>query len=238
MKVLVVNDDSIHHNNLELLVNELKKYYKDILVVAPETEQSAVSHKINIRDEVILKEYPNKFEGVKAYSINSTPADCVKFAILALKYDFDICFSGINNGLNIGEDLKYSGTVSGAVEAYMANKYGIALSLDRNTQVGFIKGFEMFMEDFNSKDIYKEHKCFNVNFPNNPKGIYITSQGTNDYKYWFEKIGDNLYLPKAEKQYQTGINVISDHDAYLNDYISVTPITFDMTDLNIYNKFK
>lgn len=237
MKVLVVNDDSIHHENLELLVHELKKYYKEILVVAPETEQSAVSHKINIREEIVLKEYPDKFPGIKAYSINSTPADCVKFAKLALNYDFDICFSGINDGLNIGEDLKYSGTVSGAVESYMFNKYGIALSLERKSQKGFIEGFSIFMKDFLEKDIYREHKCFNINFPENPKGIYITNQGTNDYKYWFEKVDKNIYFPKAEKRYISKDKIVSDFDAYQNGYISVTPITYNMTDIKIYDKY-
>ena len=94
MKVLVVNDDGIYSKNLKILVDYLKDIYNDILVVAPSKEQSAMSHRINIKGPIKLTVHDGLFDGVKAYSIDSTPADCVKFAVDYLKYDFDILFSG------------------------------------------------------------------------------------------------------------------------------------------------
>lgn len=238
MKVLITNDDGIKAENLKLLVQYISKYYDDILVLAPTEEQSAVSHKINISNAIKLIKYDDMFPGIPTYSINSTPADCVKFAKLTLKYDFDIVFSGINNGLNLGEDIVYSGTVAAATEAVLLGKSSVAFSVERNDNQGFIDGFEMFFKEYLNNPKYTEYNCYNVNFPKNPKGIEFGYQGFNEYEYWFEDLGNNEYLPKAIKQFTTKKELKTDLDYYHAGYITVTPLSADMTNYNALNKLK
>lgn len=239
MKILVTNDDGINCPNLKTLVEHLKKYYEEILVVAPNEEYSCVSHKINISRPIKLTKCSDLVENVKTYTIDSTPADCVKFALKCLQYDFDILFSGINDGLNLGEDIAYSGTVAAATEALFSGKKAVACSTERGNVQGFIDSFDIFMKDYLNNEIYKDYVCFNVNFPINPKGIKYAYQGWNDYKYWFEPLGNNLYMPKAIKQFKEQINIYdTDLDCYHNGYITVTPITQDMTNYIVLNKIK
>lgn len=238
MKILITNDDGISSLNLKLLVESTYKYFKDIVILAPTVEQSAVSHKINISTPIKLIKYDDMISGIPTYSINSTPADCVKFAKLTLKYDFDLVFSGINNGLNLGEDIVYSGTVAAATEAVLLGKAGVAFSVERNDNKGFLDGFDMFMEQYLNNHIYKEHNCFNVNFPSNPKGIKFGYQGYNKYNYWFEDLGDNYYLPKAIKKFEIGEQIESDLEYFHNGYITVTPLCADITNYSVLYKNK
>ncbi|MBR2891147.1 MAG: 5'/3'-nucleotidase SurE [Bacilli bacterium] len=238
MKILITNDDGINSINLKLLVKCVLKYYKDIIVVAPFEEQSAVSHKINIATPIKLRKHEDIYEGIPTYSITSTPADCVKFAKLTLKYDFDLVFSGINNGLNLGEDIVYSGTVAAATEACLLGKRSIACSVERNDNIGFEEGFDIFMKEYLNNPKYNMCKCYNVNFPREPKGIKFAYQGCNDYKYWFEDLGNNMYLPKALKGFESNGLLETDLDCYHNGYVTVTPITEDMTDYKVLNSFK
>ena len=103
MKILITNDDGIKAEGIKLLV-ELSKKYGEILVVAPSQEQSAKSHCIEIKKGINVTKV-EEFEGITCYSLDSTPADCVRFATYGLKYDYDIVFSGINRGYNLGDDI-------------------------------------------------------------------------------------------------------------------------------------
>ena len=162
MKILVVNDDGIFSNNLKTLVNYLRNIYDEIMVVAPLTEQSAMSHRINIKGPIKLTVHDDLFEGVKAYSIDSTPADCVKFAVDYLKYDFDILFSGINDGLNLADDISYSGTAAAVLEAMYYHKKGIALSVLKGQNIGIVESLEVFIQDYLKNPIYAKFEAFNV----------------------------------------------------------------------------
>ena len=236
MKVLVVNDDGIFSNNLKVLVNYLKNIYDEIMVLAPSTEQSAMSHRINIKGPIKLTIHDGLFEGVKAYSIDSTPADCVKFAVDYLKYDFDILFSGINDGLNLADDISYSGTVAAVLEANYYNKKGIALSVLKGQNEGILESLEIFMQDYLKNAIYAKFQAFNVNLPLNPKGIQYVPQGKGNYEYYFTNEGNNIYIPRIRPKYQKRDIIEHDLDAYYNGYISVTPLTVDKTDYQVLNK--
>lgn len=236
MKILITNDDGIKCPNLKVLTESVKKYYPnaEILVCAPTVEQSAVSHKINIFGKIELTVEDDILPGVKTYSIDSTPADCVKFAYLQLKYDFDLLFSGINDGINLGEDIVYSGTVSAAGEAMFLKKKSVAVSCLRHQIEGFNEGFDIFMKDYLTNDIYNKSICWNVNFPPNPKGIKFAYQGWNKYIYWFEDLGNNMFQPMATKTFKETEGVLdTDLDCFHNGYITVTPITVDMTDYKV-----
>ena len=93
-KILITNDDSLKYEGIKVLTEYAKEFASEIMVVAPHTERSACSHALTLRSEIRLYEEADLVPGVKTYTIDGTPADCVKFAKDALKYDFDIVFSG------------------------------------------------------------------------------------------------------------------------------------------------
>ena len=115
MRILITNDDGIYAEGVLPLV-QWAKTKGEVTVVAPKVEQSAKSHGIEIHKAFYAKQV-DLFEGVTAWEVDSTPADCVRLAVLGLHMEFDLVISGINRGLNIGRDTMYSGTVSAVFEA-------------------------------------------------------------------------------------------------------------------------
>ena len=93
IKILVTNDDSLSYEGIKILTNIAKDYASEILVLAPHTERSACSHSLTLKNTVTLYEEEDLVEGVKTYSLDATPADCVKFAIDILEFNFDYVFS-------------------------------------------------------------------------------------------------------------------------------------------------
>lgn len=238
MKILVVNDDGINSVGLKALVQKLLKYDYEIMIVAPTIEQSASSHALTLRRGLNKIKHPDMFKGIPTYSIDGSPADCVKFAYHALSFDFDLVLSGVNDGLNMGDDIMYSGTVAGASEAGFLGKKGIALSCMKNDLTGFELGFDRFWELFLKSKLFSEANVFNINFPKQIKGIKITHQGYNPFNTIFEKGDDNLYYSKGHSQYLESNNTnSSDIKAYHEGYISVTPLTLNRTDKSVFNKY-
>ena len=107
MRILVTNDDGINSSLLKILVNSLKKYASEILVVAPLVEMSATSHKLTLREGLDVVKCPDIIENVPSYSVKGTPADCVKIGLFLLDFKPDVVISGINNGYNVGNDILY-----------------------------------------------------------------------------------------------------------------------------------
>ena len=135
IKILVTNDDGIDAVGLEYLVKVASKY-GSVTVVAPKYEQSAKSQAIEVRKSFECKKI-ERFTGIDTYVIDSTPADCVRFAKYGLHYDFDLVLSGINRGYNMGEDIWYSGTVSATFEAVSAKAKAIAFSVSKKSTEGY-----------------------------------------------------------------------------------------------------
>ena len=126
LKILITNDDGINNIGIRLLANWAKQY-GEVTVIAPKVEQSAKSHAIDIRGAFEIKKVPF-MEGVEAYSVDSTPADCVRFGVIGLKQKYDLVLSGINKGVNVGDDIVYSGTCAAVFEAARMGLKGIAFS--------------------------------------------------------------------------------------------------------------
>ena len=126
MRILVTNDDGINSEGLKILV-EFAKTLGKVVVVAPKFEQSAKSHALSIKGKIECLEVDKGFN-VPTYSVDSTPADCVRSAHYGLEEKFDYVFSGVNKGYNVGEDIMYSGTVAAATEAATLGKKSIAFS--------------------------------------------------------------------------------------------------------------
>ena len=112
-RVLITNDDGIAAPGLKVLVRAAKKIFKEVWVVAPETEQSATSHSLTLRRPLRIRRITNY-----QYAIDGTPTDSVLLGIQEVMKASppDILLSGINRGGNLGEDITYSGTVAAAIE--------------------------------------------------------------------------------------------------------------------------
>ena len=236
LKILITNDDGIQAEGIKLLVNEAKKY-GDVLVVAPKTEQSAKSHSITLRTKIDVGE-SNLFNDVKAYYVDSTPADCVRYAYYGLNYDFDILLSGVNKGYNVGYDIMYSGTVAATFEASSMGKKAIALSCDGESFLGFEKYLDKLLEFIKNKHLLDKWNLYNVNIPIDPKGIKITKQGYFNFVTYFidfengkKQFGDNV----TDNNYN---NIFLDTSCVMNGYISITPLTHERTEKNIYKVLK
>lgn len=236
MRILVTNDDSITSKGLWGLAEKAVNY-GEVFVVAPLKEQSGKSHSINIHDGFQLSQYDSK-SGMEAYTVSSTPADCVRSAYYALKKDFDIVFSGINNGLNIGEDISYSGTIAAISEGNMLGKKGIAFSSYPNNYMAVIENFAVIMDFFKNNNLLELNDIYNVNVPNNPKGIKITKQGKTHFDTRFDNIDGMLYQKGNPRHELDNDNKYSDVRAIYNNYISITPLINDRTNYDVLNKIK
>jgi len=192
MKILLTNDDGINAPGIYALWRELRKI-GEISIVAPETEQSAIGHAITLSNPLRLREVyrDSSFYG---YSVNGTPADCVKLGVTAIfKEPPDIVISGINLGPNLGVDVMYSGTVSAATEGTIIGIPSIAVSLAirREPDFRFAAAFARALcLEVKEKSI-PAGILLNVNIPAVPlakvKGVKITRQGKARFKDTFEK---------------------------------------------------
>ena len=128
MRILITNDDGLHASQLVPLVKGAQKL-GEVVTVVPKYEQSGKSHGIEIHKafEVTTVELA---PGITAIAVDSTPADCVRYAILGMHEQFDLVISGINRGLNIGRDIMYSGTVGAVLEASNLGVQAIAFSTE------------------------------------------------------------------------------------------------------------
>ena len=179
-KVLITNDDSLSALGIYILTREIYKFTKDILVIAPKEENSAVSHKLSIRSGIkVVKEKPI-YEDVCTYSVEGTPADCVKYGIVGLNFKPDYVISGINNGLNLGNDILYSGTVAACFEAGLNNVKSIAFSVEYNSNY-LTDEIVKVINYINQSDNLKKRLILNVNIPEKNKGFRITHQGLNPF---------------------------------------------------------
>ena len=126
MRILITNDDGVGASQLLPLIKWCRKL-GEVTAVVPKFEQSGKSHGIEIHKPFEARQVELE-DGLSVWAVDSTPADCVRFAVLGLKMEFDLVISGINRGLNIGTDMMYSGTVGAACEAVNLGLKAIALS--------------------------------------------------------------------------------------------------------------
>lgn len=236
MRILITNDDGIFAPGLKLLAKKALRY-GEVIIVAPEFEQSAKSHAIAIRRGLKYQKIADLVLGIKTYMLDSTPADCVRFARYFLNDDFDIVFSGINNGYNLGEDILYSGTVAAASEGVLAKAKAIAFSCTYNNFSEIEAHFDEVMSYILNRNLLGMHSLYNVNVPLNTKGIKITHQGNTNFDTRLEAI-DDLVWQKGHPQFELDTQITSDVNAVINNYISITPLTVNRTDLRIYNIIK
>ncbi|MBW9151243.1 5'/3'-nucleotidase SurE [Clostridium estertheticum] len=244
MRLLLTNDDGINAKGIYALAKELEKNH-EVIIVAPDCERSACGHSITLTRPLIVKETKLKGLKAKAFSVDGTPADCVKIAINKLTdAKIDMVVSGINKGFNLGTDVLYSGTVSAAIEAtiYKIPAMAVSVEFDDNTEnydiAAKYAGVILLKATQNkiNNDI-----VLNVNVPmlaeNEIKGIKVCKIGSRLYNNkYVQSIGEN-----NETQYQIKGTAKDIHEEdtdtiYFKDgYVTVTPLHYDLTNFEILN---
>lgn len=237
MRVLLVNDDGIDSAGLRDVALWARKKFGSITVVAPKEQQSGKSHSIEIH-EFIAFEKREYLPGVTGYAVDSTPADCVRFAYIGLCEEYDLVISGINKGYNIGEDISYSGTVGAVFEAVLRGaKKCLALSTDHINTEYAPKYLDTVWDYIESHSMFSHTRLINVNIPDcTPKGILITRQGEHYYEDSFVYNDEGHYRQQAKFHEHKSDDLTLDSAAVKNGYISITPLTADRTDLRAYEK--
>ncbi len=237
LKILITNDDGIEALGMQLLVSWAKKL-GEVTIVAPKVEQSGKSHAIElIRPIEVLDR--SELYGVEAYSVDSTPADCVRFGVLGLKQRYDLVLSGINRGGNLGKDIVYSGTVGAIFEAAALEHKALALSTFPDTLEAAAEHLDL-MYDFTVKNKLLElNPIYNINIPATVTGVKITRQGRAYFSDEFVPLGDNLYAQKGFYTPDSDPDDIElDAVAVNKGFISITPMQNDRTEHCIYEKLK
>ncbi|WP_112112270.1 5'/3'-nucleotidase SurE [Flavobacterium aciduliphilum] len=237
--ILVTNDDGISAPGIRALISCMVEL-GTVVVVAPDSPQSAMGHAITINNTLHLNKISDEQALVTEYSCSGTPVDCVKMAISeVLKQKPDLCVSGINHGSNSSINVIYSGTMSAALEAGIEGIPAIGFSLlDYNWNADFeqIKPFVLSIASRVLQNKLPEGTILNVNFPKlkkeSIKGIKICRQAK---AIWQEKF-DKRTTPFGKDYYWlTGefINLDKGEDtdewALANDYISIVPVQYDLT---------
>lgn len=237
MRVLLTNDDGINAPGLHALWKEIRKV-AEVVIVAPATEQSAVGHAITLSCPLRIEEV-RKDGHVYGYAVNGTPADCVKIAVSAfLEETPEIVISGINLGPNTGTNVIYSGTVSAATEGTILGIPSMAVSLTTftNPHYGYAAKLACRLAGAVHEHGLPERTLLSVNVPNvreeEIRGIRITRQGISKFKEFFDKRVDpkgGTYYWLAGDMEEGDESEDSDHAAVKENYVSITPLHYDMT---------
>ena len=236
--ILITNDDGITAPGIRNLVEAVKHLGK-IVVVAPDKPQSGMGHAITIGHPLRMTkvEWP---DGIEAWQTSGTPVDCVKLAVdKVLHRKPDLCLSGINHGANHSINVIYSGTMSAAMEASIESIPSIGFSLLNYNYEADFEPAKHYVGRIVSSLLQKKldkHLLLNVNIPSIPmeliKGVKVCRQAYAKYQEDFKERKD----PQGKKYYWlTGAFVNFDKGkdtdvwALDNNYVSVVPIQFDLT---------
>ncbi len=241
MRILVTNDDGIHSPGLQLLEEVARQISDDVWVVAPEFDQSGVSHSLSLSDPLRLREVSER-----RFAIKGTPTDCVIMATRHVMREArpDLVLSGINRGQNVAEDVTYSGTIAAAMEGTILGIPSLALSqgYGRNGRANI----KWHCARHHAAAVIRKVVAqgvpdgilVNVNFPDcepdEVQGIAVTAQGKRDKELLSidERMDGRgnpyFWIGFSRKSYQPGNG--TDLKALAENRISVTPLRLDLTD--------
>jgi 5'-nucleotidase len=229
-RILVTNDDGYRSEGLLALADALRPL-GDVTIVAPMTEASAIGHALTLRHPLRLEHMSDKI-----FAVDGTPTDCVNIAVTQIFRGLpDLVVSGINKGWNLGDDVTYSGTVSGALEAALLGVPAIAVSLRFSRAFDFrhaARASAALAESLFDTPL-PSRTFLNINVPKGePKGYRVTVQAKRNHitsvaerhdpkgraYYWIEE-GQDEWHPHDRSDYQ----------AVQDGYVSVTPLHPDLT---------
>ncbi|MBM3733877.1 MAG: 5'/3'-nucleotidase SurE [Acidimicrobiia bacterium] len=236
-RVLVTNDDGIHSPGIRMLAKVLAGCAREVWVVAPESEQSAVAHSLTLRRPLRVRRL-----GLRRYAVNGTPTDCVLLAARELMRETppDLVVSGVNRGGNIADDITYSGTIAAAMEAALLGLPAIALSqvCDDRHKVKWATA-EHWLRDVIERILrarWPLNVLINVNFPDvmasSVKGVAVVPQaqceGGSDPVRGVDPRGIPYWWIGGAREDQP-VPPGTDLDAVEKGSIAVTPLTLDLT---------
>ncbi len=242
MRILITNDDGINAPGLKILEHIARTLTDDVWIVAPEHDQSAVSHSLTLRTPFRISEI-----SPKKYAVLGTPTDCILTAVRLLMAENmpDLVLSGVNNGANLAEDVTYSGTVAAALEATILGIPSIAFSLTiENLQPvkwATAEHWGPIVLNKILKNPIPSDVLINVNFPNvihkSVEGIKITCQGQRKVCDRIHEREDPRGIPyywigPGSQRYDDTWKLAefgTDIEAVGTKYISITPLSVDMT---------
>jgi 5'-nucleotidase len=243
MRILCTNDDGIHAPGLKIVEQIAKALSDDVWVVAPELDQSGVSHSLSLNDPLRLREI-----GPRHFAVRGTPTDCVIMGARHILLDKqpDLVLSGVNKGRNVAEDVVYSGTIAGALEGTILGFPSVALSQEFSMETRHAPLWDTalkFGPDVLRKVIaagVPKNTVINVNFPacvaDDVQGVRVTRQGKRNQG--FLRV-DERRDGRGNPYFWIGFEriVVADTPAEGTDlaalaarYVSVTPLRLDRTD--------
>jgi len=248
MKLLVTNDDGIHADGLRALAGELNRVAR-VTVVAPDREQSAIGTAVTLRQPLRIQKTRALLPDIETFAVDGTPSDSVIMALEKLVEDkVDAVVSGINRGLNLGEDVLISGTVGAAMQAYLRGFPALAISvdyvnsqqhLDTASRVAAVL-VEKIVTDCRMTDLF-----LNINLPDAPlaeiSGVRITRLASESHINTVVERGNGrqkYYWLVRQKAHQP-VDQETDIWAVEQGYISITPLytkRFNKAILPILNK--
>jgi 5'/3'-nucleotidase len=230
-RILVTNDDGYFSAGIEALADALR-VVGEVVIVAPQTEASAVGHALTLRRPLRLERVR---DGV--YAVDGTPTDCVNIAIAeVIKGAPDLVVSGINKGLNIGDDVTYSGTVAAALEGALLGLPAISVSLEFTTgewDFGPAAETTASLAAALLARPLPARSFLNVNVPLGPiRGTRVTVQATRNHITKVNRRVDPrgrpyFWIEEAEDDWQPHDQ--SDYQAIRDGFVSVTPLQPDLT---------
>jgi 5'-nucleotidase len=239
MRILLTNDDGIHAEGLAALERVARILSDDVWVVAPETDQSGYAHSLSLSEPLRLRKL-----GEKHFAVRGTPTDCVIMGVRRLLPGRpDLVLSGINSGSNIADDITYSGTVAGAMEGALLGIQSVALSQAYNVEDGQrivpYETTEALAPALLAKLLaagLPTDTFLNLNFPScrpeDVEGTRVTSQGKLAYNLGIEERADGRGFPYYWLRFgrdTTELREGTDLHAVKSNFVSVTPLKFDLT---------
>lgn len=239
MRILITNDDGIYSPGIAALAKVATKF-GEVIVVAPDVEQSSMGHAVTHSRPLSIKSSPITFEGIQAFRVNGTPADCVAMGT-HIYTKTDVVLSGINMGPNLGNSMWHSGTLAAAKQAVLFGIKGIALSTPVGKSEPDFDSLAPFVEQ--SLEILLKAPglgLYNVNLPPEPKDIKWTRQSVRLY--------DGTVIPGEDpmgrKHYWFTVTPLeaaeegTDRWAVENGFVSITPLRLDLTDKDQLEKMQ
>lgn len=228
-RIMITNDDGVKADGIIRLAKAVKSY-GEVWVVAPDVQKSGASHSINLHTPISVSEVEFPVEGVKAFAVSGSPADCVRIGVLnLLPKKPDLVFSGINFGYNAGTDVMYSGTIGAAMEAVFQGIPSIALS--EGTNEGYIIT-DLWLDKILSEIMGMRHgtdNILNINFPTckpeELKGIlrnrFVSKSCIYKDTYICNTLPDGTKTYMINGEYQENAEDGSDLKALFDKYISI-----------------
>ena len=247
MRILITNDDGVYAPGLAALYESLRREHQ-VVIVAPETEQSAVGHAITLSDPIRVRPLGPP-EGYVGWAVGGTPADCVKLALSEiLDFTPDLVASGINKGSNTGFNILYSGTVSAASEAALQGVPSMAVSLDSHdpkADFSYAGWVACRIAELLPGWGLPPTVPVNVNVPALPaadiRGIRFTTQSQARFTERFlprtDPRGKTYYWQAGETAGDIS-EEMADHTTLQAGYVSVTPLQLDLTHHRIVESFR